>query len=768
MLKDLVVALWVALAAADAPPPAPLTPTTALDLTTFVFDPGAAQLATAAAFAAAQKGPAALQALGSQQGPAASLVRAQALRLQGDLSGAAAALVQARRLPALGALVDREWGALAVARGDFAGAVKVLWPWVSAAGVDAHLGVSALVAALGEVEPQRLINKFPLWWELTQRLKNEPDARSLLLEAKAAALQKLGQHDAARAVRLQRYLQEPVSRTTPAQPPPGVTVTLTQQLDRAEKLVQAHRNERAMAELLALPGDFVAGADPMGLELSCRRAFLYGTAARKQRQYSVAEAQFDAVLAHCPGDAARLRQAAFVRAKVISIQDGLRAIGPIEAFIKQYPTHSMADDVLFWAGDLYQRRGRFAEAQAYYSRIDALPDNADYCGEARFRIAWMAYRRGDLAGSQQAFARLALAQGCPTPAAEAARAQYWLGRLSETLGEQPRAIAAYRAVLEGSPLTYYAQAALPRLLSLLPPAQAQALRSGLQPPPALAAPGLCLGALAHSEPFGRALTYLHLGLWPQAAQVLSTLQVAGAPGERLSAAGLQRCGPAQQSLLLVLLLQRAGAEKEAYTRLRQTFGESFSTHPTPQQALLWRTAYPLAFREALGRSEAAHGLPNLFLQSLAREESAFDPLVVSWAEAYGLTQLVLSSAQTAGKKLVPPVEITAAEQLLSPDLNAQLGGAYLAAMMRRYGNNLGLCLVAYNAGEGQATAAWKNYAEADFALFAEEIGISETRAYVKRVLRTFGIYRWLYSGALPALAVEATLPARPKSTPVPN
>jgi hypothetical protein len=38
-----------------------------------------------------------------------------------------------------------------------------------------------------------------------------------------------------------------------------------------------------------------------------------------------------------------------------------------------------------------------------------------------------------------------------------------------------------------------------------------------------------------------------------------------------------------------------------------------------------------------------------------------------------------------------------------------------------------------------------------FDVFAEEVGNQETRGYVKRVLRTYGIYRWLYAGEPPML-----------------
>ena len=45
-------------------------------------------------------------------------------------------------------------------------------------------------------------------------------------------------------------------------------------------------------------------------------------------------------------------------------------------------------------------------------------------------------------------------------------------------------------------------------------------------------------------------------------------------------------------------------------------------------------------------------------------------------------------------------------------------------------------------------------------VMAEEMTIQETRGYVKRVLRTYGIYRWLYDNAAPTLPVALNLPKR--------
>jgi soluble lytic murein transglycosylase len=288
-------------------------------------------------------------------------------------------------------------------------------------------------------------------------------------------------------------------------------------------------------------------------------------------------------------------------------------------------------------------------------------------------------------------------------------------------------------------------------------------------------PPLCPGHLATDTTFLRAVGLLVRGLGEDAAQELGAVaspeqQVVAtshAVNQGIDPKQAQRqhdspeangCGPGDAGILIALLLDRAGARREGHWRLRTEFAETLERFPTPRQVGLFRAAYPLAFRDEIAAAEREQQLPDLFLQALAREESAFDAKIVSWAGAYGLTQLLLRTGQRAGEMLKPPVVVTAAEQLLEPALNARLGGAFMGSLMRRYEGNPALSLVAYNASERFANILWKRHINDDFDVFAEEISIRETRGYVMRVLKTFGVYRWLYGEGPPELPVALRLP----------
>ena len=700
----------------------------------------------------------ALLALGDDDEPAAALVRARAVRGLGDTLAAERTLAGATIDPEIAAAVAIERGLLALGRGDVAFAATTLLPLVKDRDPLLTPAIDALAQALAASDPLLFLANYDDFERLRRR--DDPDARSRLLGEKADVLRHLGKVDDARAVDKQRYLEEPVSLLTPDQVPEGTTLSNAEVLARIEILQEANRNERVVKALDAIADDDLLPAQ------RCQKRLALGLAARKLRDYGRAETELANAVTTCKGDDERTRRAMYLHAKVVSIRDGLRSIPLIDAFVKRYPDHSMADDVLFWAGDIFQRRGRLDQARAYYRRIDELKGKDDYCLEARWRLAWMSYRAGDFKSAKKGLETM-LAGGCSMVNSDRARGHYWLGRIAQSHSDKATAAAEYRTAFEEDAMGFYAQLAVTRL-SDIDPDVFKGLASTALPSPAANEPAeACVAAQANEPGFKRAETFLARGLKtdarqvllaiaPPAAEVISSTHAAalGVVAKYVQHNGVDNRCAREVRLHLALLLDRAGAYKDAHWRLRTEFSAELSVLPTAATAGLWRAAYPLAWRDEIALAEHESHVPNLLLQALSREESAFDPQVVSWAGAYGLTQLLLSTGRDAGKLLKPKVTVTRAEDLLDPTLNARLGGAFLASLIKRYDGNTALALAAYNAGTDAATAWWKRVGQDGLDVLGEEISIQETRGYVKRVLRTYGIYRWLYDGELPALPLS--------------
>ena len=141
-----------------------------------------------------------------------------------------------------------------------------------------------------------------------------------------------------------------------------------------------------------------------------------------------------------------------------------------------------------------------------------------------------------------------------------------------------------------------------------------------------------------------------------------------------------------------------------------------------------------------------------------REESAFDPRVVSAAKAFGLMQLIVPTAKKMGEPLgISPDE----ESLKQPGVNVPLGCHYLAVLRRQFADNPLLAVPGYNAGAGAPKKWLDERPGEDFDVWVERIPYEETRNYTKRVLGSMAAYELLYARDQPSEALRAPLAASP-------
>jgi soluble lytic murein transglycosylase len=130
--------------------------------------------------------------------------------------------------------------------------------------------------------------------------------------------------------------------------------------------------------------------------------------------------------------------------------------------------------------------------------------------------------------------------------------------------------------------------------------------------------------------------------------------------------------------------------------------------------------------------------------SIARQESAFNPKIVSPANAYGLMQVTPAAARDTAKRF----NVTYDQRRLAndPTYNAQFGAAELGNDLEFYRGSYILAFVAYNAGRGRARDWIAQFGDprdpkVDPIDWIERIPISETRFYVQRVLENMQVYR---------------------------
>jgi len=103
------------------------------------------------------------------------------------------------------------------------------------------------------------------------------------------------------------------------------------------------------------------------------------------------------------------------------------------------------------------------------------------------------------------------------------------------------------------------------------------------------------------------------------------------------------------------------------------------------------------FAPLIERSAKAHALDPALVKAVIAVESAFEPDAVSAKGALGLMQIIPATAARYG--LAERRDRTVAQQLVDPATNIRIGARYLRDLLDLFGDDLGLALAAYNAGE---------------------------------------------------------------------
>ncbi|OBX87675.1 transglycosylase SLT domain-containing protein [Haemophilus haemolyticus] len=145
-------------------------------------------------------------------------------------------------------------------------------------------------------------------------------------------------------------------------------------------------------------------------------------------------------------------------------------------------------------------------------------------------------------------------------------------------------------------------------------------------------------------------------------------------------------------------------------------------------------AYPEYFNAALQNLN----ISKTFAMAIARQESAWNPMAQSSANARGLMQLLPSTAKLTAENNQLPYQ--GEQDLFKPLNNILLGTAHLNELNGKYPNNRILIAAAYNAGANRVEK-WLSRANGKLALdeFVASIPFYETRGYVQNVV-TYDFY----------------------------
>jgi soluble lytic murein transglycosylase len=191
-------------------------------------------------------------------------------------------------------------------------------------------------------------------------------------------------------------------------------------------------------------------------------------------------------------------------------------------------------------------------------------------------------------------------------------------------------------------------------------------------------------------------------------------------------------------LIESLLYLRKGNYAMAFINFRDSF-ECYRCIRLPR--FLSQIVLPFRYVDLIDQYCEEYKLDRSLVLALIREESFFRPNALSPANAYGLMQLLINTARQvayAHRMKVFPAD------LFDPEINIRLGTEYLKDLLDKYNGKIHLALAAYNAGWERVDEWMSRFGTANDEEFIEMIPFTETRNYVKNILRNYFYYRFYY------------------------
>lgn len=412
--------------------------------------------------------------------------------------------------------------------------------------------------------------------------------------------------------------------------------------------------------------------------------------------------------------------------------------------------HSYADDARLRRAETWDELAKMNEpgaadkATALYAELPAKHPGGDMAAESLWRLAWREYKAGRYLPALAWLDQLIEAVPHDDNYYAEGQALYWRARTLGKMGRAKDALAAYELTVREYPLSYYSLLALNRLRELDARAPARVLGDAAKLAPAGGELRFRDRPVYGAPGFARALEFLRLGLGVEAERELARVGLRVPPGKS------KVTDPDRlEELWAVALLYDAGGRIEKSHWIARWAALDYRRFwPTPTARRRWDLAYPKGWWHLLEPAAKAQGYPPELLISFVREESAFTPTLESFANAIGLTQMILPTAKRFGGGLGFAVTPSA---LREPDKNVAIGSRFLGFLVNTFGGRIALVVPSYNAGEG-ATFKWlcerPNQAQDEWG---EDIPYDETRNYTKRVIGTYFTYAYLNAGTIPEM-----------------
>ena len=398
-------------------------------------------------------------------------------------------------------------------------------------------------------------------------------------------------------------------------------------------------------------------------------------------------------------------------------QDGLKYF---KNSIDTATNHTLANQARFFIGKMHEEKKRYPKATKYYTELVSKSSD-EYAERAAWQLGWMNYTIGNFKKAYDYFDNSV--RKYPS-GLFIESSMFWSAKSAKQLKRMGLAQQIFTNVNMTFPYTYYGIRA-----GEMKPDKKFFLEIPREEEPPFATPILSTDAHFHHS---RGVELSAIGFYEDARLEIKKLE-----------------STTRKNLSGVLWLTKLYNDAHAYSdtmRVMQLY-KNFKTKLLEKDLTknFWENFYPLAYAKAIRDNAKIFNVDPYFVKGLIRQESLFNSQVQSRAGAIGLMQIMPETGRVlyANSTKSEPFNTTI---LFNPDTNIQLGIQYIGQLNKRFKKNKTHILISYNAGPHNLKKWLKRFSHLqDPDVFIESIPYPETRKYVKKVLRNYGIYQSLYS-----------------------
>jgi soluble lytic murein transglycosylase len=552
-----------------------------------------------------------------------------------------------------------------------------------------------------------------------------------ILYLRAEAEKGLDNPEAAEALQRKLWIDYPLSKY--AHLGQGYSYDLEEKLARVKNLDAVGERNKALSELNPLIEDAEARKYDQDrlIELYRLRASIY----LLLRRYAQAAQEIERLEKLVKTTDLKLL---YDKAKALSRLDrDSDAISIYRQIWQNHPQSTLAPHALHRAGRLYQLSLEHGEAIRTFKELARNYPDHELARDALFQIGWIYYLKRKFKKAYEYLDKIPVLENEP---AFNSRTLYWRARALERLGNKNKARKIDQSIITLYPYTCYACF----LKGYFPedPKNRNPLAKPNAPPDSTTLPQ------PPPEPGARlalASELVLLGLWQDATEEFMSIE---------DKAGLSESEVLATARLYEQTRDYFRSHRLVYNRFSDRLEKSLTSYPEHA-----RLAYPLAYADLVEEQARTNDLDPFLIMAVIYAESRYKPDVRSSAGALGLMQLMPATAKRVARELED--QGFHKDQLTLPEVNLRYGCYHLAKLITEYQAEkqdklaaLVHALASYNAGKKQVSAWNKTYEKFNLTPeeFIEVIPFTETRIYIRKVLRLYAIYRTIYPQGFPSQA----------------